>query len=176
MAKILDLLEQKRHLTAKKGFEPWSRRFRIPFDDNTSIRQLDNSTLKYLIRGGEDSAVALYELIMGIKNLGPGHRFHYLDNESKMNVTDVTLFLLDLLRFEAMYRLGWLDDYPFLSTPLLDLVQEFAGRYAAARHQCPSLTPSHPKYSQYIAEFEPDRNSFIRRLIPDAIQKFYAEG
>jgi hypothetical protein len=176
MAKILDLFEQKRHLTAKRGFESWSKRFRIPFDDNTSIRQLDNYVVKYLIRGEEDSAVALYDLIMAIRGLGPGHRFHYLDSESKMSVTDVTLFLLDLLRFEAMYRLGWLDDYPFLSTPLLDIVLEFSDRFAAARHQCPCLTPSHPKYSQYLAEFEGDRNSFVRRLIPDAIQKFYAEG
>jgi len=176
MAKILDLFEQKKHLSAKKGFDSWFNRFRISFDDNTSVRQLDDLVLKYLIQGGEESHAALYDLIMGIKGLGPGYRFAYLVSESKMRVTDVTLFLLDLLRFESMYRLGWLDDYPFLSTPLLDIVQEFETLFLAAMHQCPVLSHAHSLYSQYLNEFESDRNSFIRRLIPDAIQKFPADG
>ena len=172
LAKILDLNERKRHLTAKKGFEPWFRRFGTPFDDNTSIRDLDSSIVRHLIRGGEESAMALYELIMGIMGLGAGPRFHYLEIDNKMGVTDITLFLLDLLRFEAMYRLGWLVDYPFLTVPLLDLVQNFSGQFSAARHQSPALSPAHPKYSLYIAEFEGDRNSFVRKMIPEAIQAF----
>jgi hypothetical protein len=176
MVKILDMFEQKRHLGAKKGFGPWSNRFRIRFDDRTSIHQLDNSVLKYLIRGDGDSSDALYDLIMGITGLGPGHRFQYLESAMRMVVTDMTLFLLDLLRFEAMYRLGWLDDYPLLSRPIVDLVQGFEKESAAAKQQCPSLAPAHPSYALYLSQFESDRNSFVRRLIPDAIQKFYAEG
>lgn len=172
MAKILDMNECRRHLAAKKGFDPWSRRFGMAFDDNTRFRDLDNSTVKYLIRGGEESALALYELIMGMKGLGPGNRFHYLESESKMGVTDITLFLLDLLRFEAMYRLAWLDDYSFLQVPLLDLIQGFGNQFSAARHRSPSLSAAHPRYPEYLAEFEGDRNSFVRKLIPEAIQVF----
>ena len=174
MGEIVDLFQRRKRVIARRGFESWLNRFRMRFDENTSARGLDNAVLKYLIRGGEESAVALYDLIMGITGLGPGRRFQYLDSEAKMNVTDITLFLLDQFRFEAMYRLGWIDDYPFLSAALLDLVQGFA-RFGAARYQCPSLTPAHPMYSRYLDEFEGDRGSFIRRLIPDAIQKFYAE-
>ncbi|MFZ2445021.1 MAG: hypothetical protein WAW37_01565 [Syntrophobacteraceae bacterium] len=176
MAKILDLNERKRHLAAKKGFEPWARRFGTHFEDDTSIRDLDSSIVRYLIRGGEDSAMALYEIIMGIMGLGAGPRFHYLESNNKMGVTDVTLFLLDLLRFEAMYRLGWLVDYPFLNVPLLDLVQNFRGQFSAARHQSPALSPAHPKYTQYLAEFEGDRNTFVRKMIPEAIQVFYTQS
>ena len=96
MARVLDMNEGKRRLAAKKGFDPWSRRFRTSLDEDTSIRQLDDSVIRYLVQGGEDSAMALYELIMGIRGLGPGTRFHYLDSASKMSVTDITLFLLDL--------------------------------------------------------------------------------
>lgn len=172
MAKILDLNERKRHFAAKRGFELWSRRFGKGFEDETSIRDLDSAIVRYLIRGGEDSAMALYEFIMGIMGLGAGPRFHYLETNNKMGVTDITLFLLDLLRFEAMCRLGWLVNYPFLTVPLLDLVQNFRSQFSAARHQSPALSPSHPKYTLYLAQFEGDRNSFVRRMIPEAIQAF----
>ena len=172
MATILDIHEGKRRLTARKGFEPWSRRFGFAFDQSTSVRLLDSSIVRFIIRGGEDSAMALYELIMGITGLGPGLRFHYLESENKMGVTDITLFLLDLLRFEAMYRLGWLDDYSFLRIPLIDLIQGFKDQFSAARHKSPALCSTHPRYSEYLSEFEGDRNSFVRKLIPEAIQIF----
>ncbi len=172
MAKVLDINEGKRRLTAKKGLEPWSRRFGTVFNADTSIRQLDNSIIRHLVRGGEDSALALYELIMGIKGLGSGPRFHYLESENKMGVTDITLFLLDLIRFEAMYRLGWLEDYPFLKVPLVDLIQTFKEQFSAARHNSPALCSAHPLYPDYTAEFEGDRNSFVRKLIPEAINIF----
>ncbi|MHC1726047.1 MAG: hypothetical protein AB9866_08605 [Syntrophobacteraceae bacterium] len=172
MAIVFDINECRRRLTAKKGFGPWSRRFNLGFNDTTSIRELDNEVVKYLIHGGDDSAIALYELIMGVKGLGQGTRFYYLDNDNKMAVTDITLFLLDQLRFEAMFRLGWLNDYPTLIIPLLDLIQGFKAQFSAARHQSPVLSAAHPRYREYLSEYEGDRNSFVRKLIPDAIQIF----
>ncbi|MGC9964151.1 MAG: hypothetical protein ABSE08_01975 [Syntrophobacteraceae bacterium] len=172
MAGIIDINEGRRRVAAKKGFAPWSRRFSISFNENTSIRRLDNSVIGYLVRGGEDSAMALYELIMATKGLGPGMRFDYLDSESKMYVTDITLFLLDLIRFEAMYRLGWLDEYAFLSVPLVDLIANFKDQFSALRNSAPVLSQSHPLFRQYLAEYEGDRNVFLRKLIPEAIKTF----
>lgn len=172
MATILDLNERKRHLTARKGLEPWSRRFGNSFGDDTSVRDLDSSIIRYLIRGEAESTMALYELIMGMMGLGAGPRFHFIENQEKMGVTDITLFLLDLIRFEAMHRLGWLDEYPLLSVPLVDLVTDFRTKYSAGRHLSPALSSAHPRYSEYIAQFEGDRNSFVRKLIPEALQLF----
>jgi len=172
MAGIVDINEGRRRLAAKKGFAPWASRFKVTFDENTSIRRLDNTVIRYLVRGGEDSSMALYELIMGIKRLGPGPRFHYLDSRYKMRVTDITLFLLDLIRFETMYRLGWLDDYPLLAVPLVDLVVDFKDRFSEARAASPILAVSHPLYQAYRAEYETDRGVFLRKLIPEAIKAF----
>ena len=172
MGRLLYISECRRRIDAKKGFSPWRRRFGISFDENTSVRRLDNQVIKYLVRGSEDSSSAFYELIMGMKGLGLAHRFHYLDSEPKMNVTDITLFLLDLVRFEAMYRLSWLDDYPFLKVPLVDLIQTFHEEFSAARHNTPALSCAHWLYEEYAAEFEGDRHSFIRKLIPEAIKTF----
>ncbi len=172
MAGIVDINEGRRRLAAKKGFTPWSRRFRASFNEDTSIRALDSPLIRYLVRGDEDSSMALNELVMGIKGLGPGPRFHYLDSQSKMYVTDITLFLLDLVRFETMHRLGWLDDYAFLEIPLIDLIVNFRDQFLAARYTSPELSHSHPLYPKYLAEYESDRDVFLRKLIPEAIKAF----
>ncbi|MGC8490445.1 MAG: hypothetical protein ACP5SH_01795 [Syntrophobacteraceae bacterium] len=172
MGRIFYLAECKRRLAARKGFAPWWRRFGIQFDENTTVRSLDTLVLRRLARGNEESSTAFYELIMGIKGLGNGARFDFLEPRSKMCVTDITIFLLDLTRFEVMYRLDWLEDYRFLNIALLDLVEDFHDKFVASRHSSPVLSSRHPRYREYAAQFEFDRQSFIRRLIPEAVKLY----
>ena len=172
MGRVLFIAECRRRIVARKGFDPWWRRFGIWFDENASVRTLDSPVVGRLARGNEDSASSFYELIMGIKGLGHAARFHVLDARSKMCVTDITLFLLDLVRFEAMFRLGWLEDYRYLNVPLLDIIEDFENKFSVSRHGSPVLSGTHPLYKEYAAQFESDRHSFVRRLIPEAIKAF----
>lgn len=172
MSKILNLEKEKRSLAAKRGFHSWLDRFAEPLDESIGLQDLSDSTLCTLIQPGSDSSMIIYEFIMGVKGLGKGPRFHFLENQHKMAIMDITLFLLDQLRFEAMRRLGWIDAYPTMTTPLVDMVVQFDSRFAADRHQTPSLSPTHPRYEEYRDTFEGDRASFIRRLIPEALQAF----
>jgi hypothetical protein len=172
MGRVLFIAECRRRIAARKGFERWWRRFGTGFDENTSVRSLDTPVIRCLARGNEDSSSALYELIMGIKGLGHAARFNFLDARSKLCVTDITLFLLDLVRFEAMFRLGWLEDYRHLKVPLLDIIEDFQDKFSVSRHSSPVLSSSHPLYKEYVAQFEFDRHSFVRRLIPEAVKAF----
>lgn len=167
--------EKKRQMAARKGFHGWTHRFSESYDENTRLEDLSDSTLGALIRGGEDASMPLYELILGVKGLGMGPRFYFMENVDKMAIMDITLFLLDQLRFEAMRRLGWVDDHPTFHVPLMDLVEQFTGRFSSIRHQTPSLSSSHPLYSEYVATFEGDRSSFVRRLIPEVLDVFGTE-
>ncbi|MCK8601049.1 hypothetical protein [Desulfoferrobacter suflitae] len=170
MAKILDMKEMRQQLTAKRGFEEWTRRFAQTFDENTRLMDLDDATLAKLIQPGEESSMAIYEFIMGVKGLGTGTRFHFLENLDKMAIMDITLFFLDQLRFEAMRRLGWVEGTPNSSVPMVDLVAQFADRFSADKHRTPTLSSSHPRYKEYLQTFEGDRPSFIRRLIPEMLE------
>jgi hypothetical protein len=89
-----------------------------------------------------------------------------------MAVMDIALFMLDQLRFEALNRLGWIEDYPTLHIPLVELVEKFADRFAAIQHETPALSPQHPAFKTYQETYEGDRGRFIRKLIPDMIQAF----
>lgn len=172
MAVILDMQERKRHLFAKKGFAPWSRRFGTSFSAQTSVRDLEDAVLRHLIKADDEAVSSLHDLIMGIRGLGPSGRFHELEKRSKMTVTDITIYLLDLLRFEAMHRLNWIEDLPVLKTPLFDLVSGRIDWSFEAGRLAPKLSPAHPKFDQYLRQFEGDRNVFVRKLIPDVILAF----
>lgn len=172
MAKILEMKGKRQYLTAKRGFEGWNRRFSESFDENTSLQDLSDVTLAKLIQPGEEASMAIYEFIMGVQGLGTGTRFHFLENLDKMALMDVTLFFLDQLRFEAMRRLGWVEESATSRIPLVDLVIEFPTRFSPDKHRTPSISRAHPRYEQYQATFEGDRAGFIRRLIPEALEIF----
>jgi hypothetical protein len=172
MAVILELQHQRRRLAAKRGFEAWNKRFSESLDENTRLEDLDDRILRTLGQGGEGSMVLLNELIMGFMRLGRGARFSDLESPLKLTVMDISLFLLDQVRFEVMRRLGWVVDSPLFRIPILDLVQQFAGSYETMKNHTPDLAPSHPQYRAYQEVFEGDRPVFVRRLIPDAIEAF----
>ncbi len=172
MTEIVNLEDKRRQMAARKGFDAWHRRFPEAFDENTRARDLTDHTLGVLIHGGEELSMPLYDFIMGALGMGRGPRFYFMDNPDKMAVMDITLFLLDQLRFEAMRRLGWVDDHPTLHIPLLDLVRSYSSQFERARHQTPPLSRSHPLYDEYEKTFESDRPGFVRRLIPEVIKVF----
>lgn len=176
MAEIVNLAERKRSLAARKGFKSWEARFSRTFDGSTRMEDLDHQALGKLIGGGEESNDLLYDLIMGIKGLGAGLRFHFLEGAEKVRILDIAVFLLDQLRFEAMRRLGWIDNYPGYHIPLVDLVQGFGVRFADGSIETPSLSPGHLRYGEYRRTFPADRGVFVRRLIPEAIEAFRDEG
>ena len=175
MAVILDLQQQRRHLLAKRGFETWTRRFSDSFDEETCLEDLSDTTLRTLIQSEEASSMLLYGLIMGFMGLGKGAKFFDLESRARMEVMDISLFLLDQLRFEVMRRLGWVEPSPFCLVPLLDLVERFSTVYSGMKNQTPDLLKSHPRYREYQEVFEGDRAVFVRKMIPDAIQAFQEE-
>jgi hypothetical protein len=175
MAVILQLHQQRRRLTAKRGFESWTRRFLESFDDQTCLEDLSDSILRTLIQNEEGSSLLLYGLIMGLTGLGKGANFYDLESRVRLEVMDTSLFLLDQLRFEVMRRLGWVEPSPVGNVPLLDLVEHFSTVYSGVKNQTPALLRSHPQYREYQEAFEGDRAVFVRKLIPEAIQAFQEE-
>lgn len=170
MTEIVDFQAKKRQIAARKGFKNWVSRFSESFDENTRFRDVSENTLRNLIRGGEVSTLPVYDLVMGVLGLGSGFKFQELDVSDKMAVMDISLFLLDLFRFEAMRRLEWLEDDPLFDTPIIDAVEQFSTRFAATRHQAPKLLESHPGYAEYIRAYESDRHAVVRRLIPEMLE------
>lgn len=169
MAEVIHLESFRRKKAASRGLKTWSERFGEKLDEGTRPVDLSDHTLAFLISPGEDNVFALYELIMGVKDLGKARDFFHLDKSTKMQVIDISIHLLDQLRFECMRRLGWLDCDAGQQSTMVQLIEQDPSE---RRQAVPALSSSHPDYRGYerLAEFE--REAFIRKQIPAAIEEF----
>jgi hypothetical protein len=172
LTNIVNLKSYRARAIEQKGFGPWHKRFEEPYGEKTRLSDLSEKTLYLLALPGEDSAVAFYELIMGILDLGAAPKFHYLDREKQMMVMDIHLFLADQVRFELIRRLGWLKNFFCEKYRLLEMVQDFNKIKARCKDNQPELVESHPDYPTCKKLTRMDREVFIRRMFPKALETF----
>ena len=172
MTKVVDLQTYRTKALEQRGFGPWQRRFGESFDSKTQIAGLSDSTLYYLAQPGESSSIAYYEFIMGILDLGPASKFHYLGNRDQMIVVDIHLFLADQMRFEMMRRLGWLSTFEGGKYSLLKMVQDFEKVKTKCRQHPPILVKSNPSHKTYTQLTIGDKEVFIRRMLQEALDAF----
>jgi hypothetical protein len=174
MAKIVDLKRYRSQVLEARGFGPWKQRFGETYGEKTILADVTEQTLLTLAQPGDESTAAYYELIMGILDLGPATKFHYLPNDERMLVVDTHLFLADQVRFEMMRRLGWVAHYVTQNLPLASLVLDFKRLKAETLERPPQLSASHPKSYGFQSLSSREKHVLIRRLLPEALEAFHA--
>ena len=172
MAEIINLTDLRSKNLEEKVFTFWRKRFGDSFTCETMISNISDKTLLYLSQPGEESAMAFYELIMGVLDLGPASKFPYIDKQNQLYVMEIHLFLSDLFRFEMMHRLGWIDPPACCKNSLINLVKHFEKYRVFSKENPPQLSQKHPDYDSYKNLHERDREGFIRRLLPGALDIF----
>jgi hypothetical protein len=176
VTELIQLEKARLMLAAKKGYRNWKSRFGEDFQAETRLGEISGKTLFHLARGDEKATFYLYDLIMGIKDLGSGFEFDCLNPGGKMLVIDMYLFLLDRMRFETMKRFGWLQYYPGEDLALVKLIADFEEIASDLQSHVPVLSPDHPGIEEYRAMNTLDREAFIRRLIPVALNRIKAQA
>jgi hypothetical protein len=172
MAEVIQLESFKRRQAAIRGFRSWSRRFKEKLDEQTRLCDLSDKTLLFLISPGDQNIFALYELVMGVKDLGTASDFFQLEKQEKMEVIDISIYLLDQLRFECMCRLTWLESGPWQQVPIIELIEQYPLLKEQGINLIPPLSKSHPKYQMYKRLSELEKETFVRKQIPEAIKEF----
>jgi len=172
MTNVVDIIAYRAKAVEQRAFGPWEKRFGESYHINTKLSDLSDTALYFLAQPGENSAVAFYELIMGILDLGPATKFNYLPNREQVTVVDIHLFLADQVRFEIMRRLKWLINLPGEKYGLVEMVQGFDIVKSECKGTFPELAGSHPDYPAYAQLPHSERESFIRRMLRDALETF----
>jgi len=172
MAEVIHLDSFKRKQAAIRGFRSWRRRFKEELDDQSRLSDLSDKTLYFLISPGDQNIFALYELVMGVKDLGTASDFFHLDKAEKMDVVDISIYLLDQLRFECMRRLDWMRGDTGEQLPIVDLIEQYPVLKQYGPKSIPPLNKSHPKYQIFSSLSELEQETFIRKQIPEAIKEF----
>lgn len=172
MGKVVDLNAYKTHVMEQRAFGTWRRRFKAPFNLSTKLTDLSDGILLQLATPGDESTAAFYELIMGAIGLAPSQLFQSLDSEKKMAIVDIHLFLADQVRFEMLYRLGWIHGFHCQKRPILEMVISYQRFKKSCRRTPPELSVSHPGYAGLQDLIPRDRAAYIRRLLPEALDAF----
>jgi hypothetical protein len=172
MNKIVDLQAFREKALEQRSFTPWQKRFGESYGTHTRLSDLSDKTLFSLAQPGESSSAAFYEIIMGALDLGAAAKFYYLPNDEQMKVVDIHLLLADHVRFEMMRRLGWLTRLACQNISLIEMIQQFEAMKQQSKLHPPELNDSHPDYAAYRQLTRGDREVFIRRMLPDAIESF----
>lgn len=172
MTKIVNLQTYRNKALGQRSFGPWQKRFGENYGIHTRLSDLSEKTLYYLALPGDNSSNAFYEFIMGVLDLGPAPKFHYLENKDQLMVVDIHLFLADQVRFELMRRLEWLQRFSAENTTLLEMVQKSEELKVASKDAPPVLAETHPEYNDYQKLARGDKEVFIRRLLQEALEVF----
>lgn len=172
MAEVIQLESFKRKQAATRGFKSWSKRFGDKLDEQTRLSDLSDNTLLFLISPGDQNIFALYELVMGVKDHGTSSDFFHLDKAIKLEVIDISIYLLDQLRFECMRRLDWLERGAGQPLPIVELVEQYKQLKRLGPATIPRLKESHPKFQVYRGLPELEKETFLRKQIPEAINEF----
>ncbi len=171
MSKVINIEDGRFFLKVKKGFKRWRTKFKENFGPDTTLGHISTPTLAFLAKGKGESVYYIYDLIMNIRELGAGIQFPQLSPPEKMFVIDQYLFLLDQIRFECMKRLEWLESYPAEIYPLAVLIRDFEKIAPFLQAKLPVLKKDFPGYKKYQSLSDFDKETFIRRLIPKALEK-----
>jgi len=171
MSQVIDLKESQLIVAARKGYRNWSSHFKEAFGLTTRFSQISLKTLSFLAQGRDKGTFFLYDLIMNLKRLGSGFEFAELSPKKKMIVIDLYLFLLDRIRFECMKRLNWLESYPGEEVTLVELIVNFDKLAPTLQAEVPVLCSDFPGFDAYADMNAFDKEVFIRRLIPRAMDE-----
>ena len=172
MAKIVNLQAYRIKAVVQRAFGPWTRRFNESYDENSGLAGLSDQTLHLLAVPGEKSSAAYYELIMGILDLGTPDHFYYLAKGEQLLIVDTHLFMADQVRFEMMRRLDWVSGFCCQTISLLELVRKAGELKLKCRNHPPEMSRSHPLYTDYRELPRTEKEAFVRRMLPKALEAF----
>ena len=174
MAEVIELEQFRRKLAADQGFRTWLHRFRESFGPQTRLGDLSDRTLLFLATPGDENLYVIFDLVMGAKGWGTSARFILddLPSQTKQRILDLSLRMLDYCRFEILRRLGWVADFPEAGQPLVTLLEQVEAAPANQAAPAPALLPDHPAFPDYDQLIPSERQVFIRRLIPPALEQF----
>ena len=172
MGELVNLGQVRKAKAARRAFAHWPRRLAYTPESGVKAGDLPDAVLYTLASLESQATLALYDVVLGARDLGPGERLSELDSATKFRALDDFLFLADQMRFELMRRLGWVGELPAKDYGLLDLVFMPAETKTKLKAKLPSLGAGFPHTAELDARHQLEPATAVRSLIPQALEEF----
>ncbi len=173
-AEVVSLEQARRDREARAAFGRWERRLGHRPKAAASLAGLPDPVLHQLAELGHQATLALYDVVLGVRGLGPGERYPDLQARTKLEALDVFLFLADQVRFEVMVRLGWLSAGPVRGQSILEMAKDYRRFQLEAGREPLRLTRAYPSYEQVERRMNLEPEAVVRSVIPQALAAFKA--
>ena len=172
MGKLVDIKTYAADKAITRAQTQWQTRFPETLRADTRLKDLSDPTLLTLAHLGDEVMRVLHDLVMGVLGLGPGMKFDYLSGDPKLKILDITLFVIDQIRWECMSRLDWIHGFPAEVYPVVDLIMNCERIKAEFEPAFPQICPSHPDYEEFMRRRDADGETMVRFMIPSALTAF----
>ena len=172
MSKVVDIREYGAIQGIKRARPKWKACFPDELTHNTGLADLSDSTLLNMALLGDVVMGALQDLVMNVLGLGGPEGFDGLKGQPKIRVIDITLFLVDQVRWECLGRLGWIHGYPGEEYTLAELILQHDRIKREYRPAFPQLKENHAHYEEFQRRRDIDGEAMIRSMIPTALAAF----
>lgn len=172
MAEIVLLAQYREKSALRDGFHLLRSRFDQDFDACTRLSDLAPEVLYQLALPNDSSMQLLCGMILGFQGYGAAATFEAVNSNVQKKVVDLHLFISDQIRFEMMYRLDWLGHVPGRQLPIYAMIRDSAYAQRLCRQNPPRLSSDHSDFHSYHTLIERDRQVYIRRLMPAALEAF----
>lgn len=174
MGEVIDLQKSRLEKIARLAFRGWDKKFNEHFSHTTTIGDMGHEVIRFFALGSPQAMQILQAFVAKCRYTKEVQKSGYeqLDISAKREIIDVSLFILDQMRFEAMFRLGWITDFSARLIPLVELTLNFYEDYNWLQYETPKLHPDHGLYAEYLNVYEADKKSFVRKLIPHVLEVF----
>jgi hypothetical protein len=170
MADIINFYDFKEKREEDRGLGSLFQRFGKRFDRAIRIRDFPDEILFTLAEGGLEGNALLDNLVMSVWGVDP-MPIQDLSTPIRMRLLDVSLLLIDQLRFECMARLGWVEPLSVRNIPLMKIIQ-WGDEARRQLRKTPQLKSNHPHYYAFQSMMDIEKQTFLRRQIPAALEQF----
>ncbi|MCF8032662.1 MAG: hypothetical protein K9K66_06765 [Desulfarculaceae bacterium] len=171
-SQVISLDQARRDKEAMAAFGRWQRRIGHTPAHDERLCDLPPAALAELAELGHQATLALYDVVLGVRGLGPGEVYPDLEPRAKLEALDAFLFLVDQVRFELMARLGWLEPPGPRESSIMEMARDYR-QIAAGPGQKPlKLTEVYPSYEQVRRRLHREPEAVVRSVIPQALTAF----
>jgi hypothetical protein len=172
MRNLINIAQYKLSKQEEQCFSRWPSRLGYTPGNGQTLADLPDSVLLTLAELGPEATLALYDLVLGVRQWGAGEGFTYLEPPAKMEALDSFLFMADQMRFEVMRRLGWLEAKESCEQGLVALASSPRSGNTMSEDDSQRLTTAYPDYGKVSDRMRYEPQAVVRSIIPQALQAF----
>lgn len=170
LAEIIRFQERTPEATKGRLLTQWALGMGCRISPVATVGELPDRLILVLAQSDPRGASVLEELVCLIV-LGRMQPVKALPPGMRMRILELSLFVLDLVRFECMTRLDWIEPQAARQVPLVEILSREPRELKELTGPL-RLKQDHPHFHRFEALPLMEREVFLRKMIPQAMEVF----